>query len=117
MQLTEAVQFTAQMAHWLTGPGLGLLFERFGNTRVIVVLDVRPMVGREPIVRTIFMDVARQQGERFGTVVVIPPLQMNPVYLTGLHAAAALASAFGPRFDISTDVDQALRRNGLRVVG
>ena len=115
LQLMEATAFTAEMARWLTGPGLSLLQERYGDTRLIIVLDIRPMTGREPIVRTVFMDAARQYGARFDTVVIVPPLQMNPVYLTGLHAAAALVSAFGPRFDISTDVDQVLSRNRIRL--
>lgn len=115
MQLVEAVRFTTDVARWLTGPGFDLLQARYGEGAVFtVVFDIRQMTSRDPVVRSLFMDTARERGNRFESVIVIPPLQINPVYLAGLHAAAALVSAFGPRFEISSDVEHVRNRHRLR---
>ena len=118
LQLMEAVRFTTEIARWLIGPGLDLLAQRYDEaTRFTIVFDIRQMTGRDPVVRSLFMDLAREQAGRFEAIVAIPPLQINPVYLAGLHAAAALVSAFGPRFEISGDVAHVIYRHRLRPAG
>ena len=117
VQLTEATEFTIEMARWLVGPGFALLHERFQSRseRLVLLLDIRPMTSRDPAVRTLFMETAREQGGRFAAVVVIPPLQINPVYRTTLQAAAALVSAFGIELEITTQIGDALTRHQLRL--
>jgi hypothetical protein len=117
VQLTEAAEFTESMARWLVGRGLELLRGRFADVpKLLIVLDVRPMTRRDSAVRTILMQKARDLDSPFSTVIVVPPLQSNPVYLTTLHAAAALVSAFGTRIEISGDVEHAMRRERVEVV-
>jgi len=115
VQLSEAGEFTVDMARWLVGPGFELLLERFQiDTGLSLVLDIREMTTREPVVRTVFMDKAREAASKFGLVAVIPPLRAKGVYLTALHAAGALVSAFGTKFEITSDLDDLLARYGIR---
>jgi hypothetical protein len=116
VQLTEATEFTVEMARWLVGPGFELLVERFQcDHGLLFVLDIRQMTSRQPVVRTVFMDRAREIASNFSQVAVIPPVRVKGVYLTALHAAAALVSAFGTQFDVTSDLDAFLLRHQIRV--
>ena len=111
VQLMEAAPVTTDMARWLVGPGFEQLLKRFASpTELTLVLDIRPMTERDRAVRTLLMDHAREHVWRFADVVVIPPLQINAVYLTTLHAAAALLGAFGAKVRIESSVPQALQK-------
>jgi hypothetical protein len=117
VQLSEAGAVTEEMARWLIGPGRDLLLERFAaSTGFWLVLDIRPMTSREPIVRSLMMDSAREHMDTFSNLIIVPPLQINPVYLTTLQAAAALLGAFGTHVEITKDLKHVLGRDQIRPV-
>ena len=116
VQFTKPAPFTADMARWLVGPAFEGFSARFaGQTQLSLVLDLRVMTSREPVVRALLMDLAREHGGLFSSVFLVPPLQVNPLYLTTLHGAAALIRAFGPKVEITTDLARILERDGIAV--
>jgi hypothetical protein len=104
------------MARWLTDVGIELLMRRFeARSGFLFLLDIRPMTSREPVVGSLMIDTAREHADTFSDVFIVPPLQINPVYLTTLHAAAALISAFGARVEVANDVQHVLRDAQIRL--
>jgi hypothetical protein len=111
VQLMAAAPVTLGMARWLIGPGLDALHTRFPvPTEIHLVLDVRPMTQRDPAVRTLLMEHAREHIHRFAAVVIIPPTHINAVYLTTLQAAVALLNAFGSHVTVETSLPQIIQR-------
>ncbi|HKU43714.1 MAG TPA: hypothetical protein VJR89_36395 [Polyangiales bacterium] len=114
VQLSAAGEFTESMARWMVGPGLDALRARFpADPNLLLVLDIRHMTGRPVSVRSVLMDAAREHASTFSRILIAPPLHINAVYLTGLHAAAALVGAFGPHVEITSDLDAALSHDRI----
>jgi hypothetical protein len=96
VQMAQPSRGTVELAEWMVGPGYTRLRGRFpASERLILVIDLSLMEGRDPAARAVMMDKAREFNRLFERTIIIPPLQSNPVYLTTLHAAAALLTAFG----------------------
>jgi hypothetical protein len=96
VQMAEPSRGTVQIAEWMVGHGYARLRGRFPEAeRLILVIDLSLMEGRDPAARAVMLDKAREFSQLFERTVIIPPLKGSPIYLTTLHAAAALLTAFG----------------------
>jgi len=117
LQLTEATVFTKEMAEWMVGPGFAALQQRFPQGgKLQLLLDIRPMVSREPAARTLIMSAATRHMFLFAKLGVIAPAKPPPLYMTTLHAAIALLSAIGPEIIIFETLEGALLAKGLDAV-
>lgn len=116
VQLTDAAVFTKEMAEWMVGPGFVQLSQRFAirETELYLLLDLRPMVSREPAARPIFMNAATKYLRLFTKVGLIPPAKPPPLYMTTLHGAVALLSAIGPEIRVYETLAAALEAMPLR---
>jgi hypothetical protein len=96
VQMISPERGTKEMAEWLVGPGFTQLRARFPQeSSLVLVLDFSQMLGRDAAARVVLMEKAREARELFARTYLVPPTKVNPVYLTTLHAAAALLSGFG----------------------
>ena len=115
VQLTEAAVFTKAMAEWVVGPGFDTLKRRYPEQRNLrLLLDLRPMTSREPAARQVVLKAATSSLFLFADVGVVLPARPPPLYLTTLHAAVALLSAFGPEIRLFETIDDALAHMRLR---
>jgi len=114
VQLTEATAFTKEMAEWMVGPGFAALHQRFPQgCKLQLLLDIRPMISREPAARAMFMSAATRHLFLFAKLGVIAPAKPPPLYMTTLHGAIALLSAIGPEISIFETLEGALQAMGL----
>jgi hypothetical protein len=110
VQLTEAAVFNKAMAEWVVGPAFAALDQRFPNaTELRMLLDLRPMLSREPAARTVIMSAATTRMFMFAQVSVVAPAKPPPLYMTTLHAAVALLSAIGPEIRVFETLEGALQ--------
>jgi hypothetical protein len=115
VQLMDAAVFTKEMAEWMVGPGFMQLSQRFvRKSELSVLLDLRPMVSREPAAHPVVMSAAMKYLTLFTKVGVIPPAKPPPLYMTTLHGAVALLSAIGPEIRIYETLEGALQAMPLR---
>lgn len=115
VQLVQATRGTSEMAHWLVGEALELLFNRFpGVDGLRIVIDMRRMTGRSAMARSVLMNAAGAAAGRIGQVVLLPSVHMGPAYLTVIEATAVALRLVGYRVDVEHDLDEALRRHGVR---
>jgi hypothetical protein len=115
VQLPAATVFTKEMAEWMVGPGLSALHQRFPQRgKLQLLLDIRPMVSREPAARTVIMSAATRHLFLFSKLGVIAPAKPPPLYMTTLYGAIALLSAIGPEIRIFETLEGALQTMGLR---
>jgi hypothetical protein len=115
LQLVRPARGTTEMAEWLAGPGLSLLFDRFpqvGNLRVI--MDMRLMTGRSASARSLIIQAGVRCVGRVGHAIVIPSQQLGETYLGVVEAGAALVRLAGLRVDIEHDLSAVLARHGVR---
>ena len=110
VQLMDAAVFTKEMAEWMVGPGFTQLSKRFATreTELCLLLDLRPMLSREPAARPVVMSAASKYLKLFTKVGIIPPAKPPPLYMTTLHGAVALLSAIGPEICIYETLEGAL---------
>lgn len=114
VQLMEATVFTKKMAEWMVGPGFTALYQRFPQSgKLQILLDLRPMTAREPAARPVIMSAAPRHMFLFSKLGVIVPAKPPPLYMTTLHGAIALLSAFGPEIRIFETLEGALQTMGL----
>jgi hypothetical protein len=117
VQLTGSAVFSKEMAEWIVGPGFAALNQRFPHgTELSLLLDLRPMLSREPAARPVIMSAATKHLGMFARVGVIAPAKPPPLYMTTLHAAVALLSAIGPEIRIFETLEGALQAMGLAAV-
>jgi hypothetical protein len=115
VQLTHLTRGTKEVAEWLVGPGYARLRGRFPEAQgLILVIDLSLMDGRDAAARLVMLEKARESKMLFSKVVMIPPLKTNPVYLTTLHAAAALLNAFGLDLKIEKSLEEVIARCKLK---
>jgi hypothetical protein len=115
VQMVRRARGTKEMAEWMVGPGLAQLRGRFpGCSELILVIDLSLMEGRDPAARVVMMDAGRELAQLISQTFVIRPEKANPVYLTTLHAAAALLSAFGVSLTISGSLRDVISRFNLK---
>jgi hypothetical protein len=115
LQLVRPARGTTEMAEWLAGPGLSLLFDRFpqvGNLRVI--MDMRLMTGRSASARSLIIQAGVRCVGRVGHAIVIPSQQLGETYLGVVEAGAALVRLAGLRVDIEHDLSAVLARHDVR---
>jgi hypothetical protein len=118
VQMVKPSRGTREMAEWLVGAAFDRLRERFPNdTNLILVMDFSLMEGRDPIARSIMMDKARECRELFARSFIVPPLKASPIYMTALHAAAALLTAFGVNLGIERSLEDVLAKCPLKPLG
>jgi hypothetical protein len=116
VQLTRAVMGTIPLAEWMVGAGYDQLLARYPTAdTLILVLDVRAMVGRDPAARKVMLEKARlQKRGRFNSFIV-PPADASKIYLTTLYTAAALVNTFGSRLQIVKSLSEVIVSQKLRV--
>jgi hypothetical protein len=115
VQLTEAAVFNKAMAEWVVGPALAELDLRFPNaTALRLLLDLRPMTAREPAARPVIMSAATTRLFMFAQVGLIAPVNPPPLYMTTVHAAVALLSAFGPEIRVFETLEGPLQHMQLK---
>jgi hypothetical protein len=118
MQMIARGRGTKEMAEWLVGPALTRLRDRFPQcSQLILVLDFALLEGRDPAARVVMMDKGRECAALFSQSFLIRPEKANPVYITTLHAAAALLSAFGVNLEISNSLREVISRCNLHPAG
>lgn len=114
VQLTEAAVFTKAMAEWVVGPAFTALNQRFAEgTKLSLLLDLRPMISREPAARPVIMSAATTSLFMFAQAGVIAPAKPPPLYMTTLHAAVALLNALGPEIRVYETLEGALQHMKL----
>jgi hypothetical protein len=115
VQLVQASRGTSEMAHWLVDEALELLFSRFPAVDGLrVVIDMRRMTGRSAMARSVLMSASGTAAGRIGHVVLLPSMQMGPAYIKVIEATAVALRLVGYRVDVEHDLDEALRKYGLR---
>jgi hypothetical protein len=115
VQLTEAAVFTKAMAEWIVGPGLSALHERFPHgPKLHLLLDLRPLISREPAARSVIMNAATTNLFLFAQLGVVAPAKPPPLYMTTLNAAVALLSVLGPEIRVFETLEGALQHMQLR---
>jgi hypothetical protein len=109
VQLLGATVFSKEMAEWIVGTGLAGLERRYGaHTKLRLLLDIRPMLSREPAALQVIMGAGTQSLFRFERLGVVPPLKPPPLYMTTLHGAIALLSAIVPQIRVYETTTDAL---------
>lgn len=115
IQIVRESELTVEMTTWLVEVGFAELLARFrGTSALIIVLDLRLMLKRQPAVRSLIVDAAKKLAPRLGAGYVIPPDNAGKVYLASLHAAAAALRAFGARVEIAESLSSLLATKGIR---
>src|SRR5215472_11798048 len=118
IQLTRPTRGTADLAEWLVGPALEYLLRHFPDAlRLIVVLDLRQMTGRDPLARALLLEKAKTLRAGLLRAVVIPPIGASRVYLSSLRVAADILRVFGVRVDIERSLTDVLSEHRLRGAG
>jgi hypothetical protein len=114
VQLSAPARGTLGMAQWLVGPGFARLRGRFpGEQKMILVLDLSLMEGRDPAARVVIMTKAREMAGFFSRSFIVLPVKANAVYTATLHAAAAVLSSFGIDVVIARSLADVLARCNL----
>ena len=115
LQFQRPARGTTEMAEWLAGPGLTLLFERFPQSReLLVILDMRLMTGRSASARALLIQAGVRCVGRVGQAVVLPSQQMGEAYLQVVEAGVALVRLAGLRVEIEHDLPAVLARYAVR---
>ena len=118
VQLTRPTRGTADLAEWLVGPAFEYLIQRFPHAlRLLVVLDLRQMTGRDSRARALLIEKAKTFPAGLLRAVVIPPIRANAIYLGSLRVAADILRVFGARVDIECSLTKVLLEHDLRVAG
>jgi hypothetical protein len=114
LQLMEAGPFTKLMADWIVGPAYETFMLHFrGQPELRLLFDLRPLLSREPAARRVILDAGAKYLSAFSHVMIVPPLNPPPLYMTTLNAGVALMSAFGPGISLQTDLPSALEQLGI----
>jgi hypothetical protein len=96
--------------------GLELVLNRFPGMRdLTVVLDMRHMIGRSAMARSVLMQASAAAAGRFGHVVLLPSVHMGAAYGAVIDASAVALRLMGYRVDVEQDLEPALKKHGLRV--
>jgi hypothetical protein len=115
VQLVQPTRGTSEMAHWLAGEAIDLLFSRFpGVDGLRIVLDMRRMTGRSAMARSILMNASGTAAGRIGHLVLLPSLHMGPAYLKVIEATCVALRLIGYRVDVEHDLESALKKYGVR---
>jgi hypothetical protein len=102
VQLVEPIRVGVPLAEWIVGPLRAELMARFpGRRDLLIVIDATLMTGRDPAVRRLLQDAAREMQPVVSRAVLIPPAQASSVYLTTLDVASSLLRLFGFRLEIA----------------
>lgn len=108
---------TRALAEWVVGPALQSMLQMYPEQEdFVIVLDLSAMQGREPAARVVMMDKARELGRRVTRSFIVPPVKINPVYRTTLHAAAALLTGFGIHIEFVSSATEVIDRLRLTPV-
>jgi hypothetical protein len=115
VQMARPGRWTQEMAAWMVGPGNARLRGRFpGASGLLLVLDLTLMDGREPGARALMLERASKGGGLVTRIILIPPANANPVYLTTLRAAVTLLKALGKDIKIERSLTKAIAEFGLK---
>jgi hypothetical protein len=118
VQMAVPSRGTKEMAEWLVGAGYARLRGRFPEAQgFTLVIDLSLMEGRDPAARAVMIDKAREYHSSFARTFMIPPLKGSVVYLTTLHAAAALLNALGLKLKIESSLEAVISECKLKPAG
>jgi len=118
VQLAQSARGTKEMAEWLIGPAFARVRGRFpAEDALILVIDLSLMNGRDPAARAVIMDKARESGRLFTRTFLVPPAKASAVYLTTMHAAAALMNALGRDINIESSLADVIARCEMKPAG
>jgi hypothetical protein len=118
VQIAQPARGTKEMAEWLIGPGFTRVRGRFpGADALILVIDLSLMNGRDPAARVVIMDKAREPGRLFARTFLVPPLKASAVYLTTMHAAAALMNALGRDIHVESSLAEVIAQCDMKPAG
>lgn len=116
VRFMRAERGTTEMAQWMTTSGLEDVLNRFpGSTDLTVVLDMRNMVGRSAMARSVLMHAGATAASHFSHVVILPSVHMGSAYTAVIEASAVALRLLGYRVDVEHDLEPALKKHGLRV--
>jgi hypothetical protein len=115
IQVAEPCQLTVDMARWLVGPGFAALEARFPEpARLILVLDLGLMAGRDVAVRPLIVDLAKALRPRLARAIVLPPQRASALYIASLKTGVAMLRVFGVTVEIGRSLSDVVSTVALR---
>ena len=103
MQFTREAEGTVPLAKWIVGPALEHLLRRFtAPMKLVIVMDLGLMTGRDAAVRPILTETAKNLRPRIERSLIVPPVKTSAIYLASLHAAVSLLRVFGVPVETQT---------------
>lgn len=117
IQVTRPTRIEVRHAEWIVGPLRAEALRRFPDREnAVLIIDSTLMTGREPAVRTILMEAAREVRQHVARTILIPPSNAGPVYLASLEVACSILQVFGIRLDIVRSLPFVLSSLGVRAL-
>jgi hypothetical protein len=117
VQMVEAKPADAAMVRWLVGPARDQMLQRFpGVTDLILVIDFSLMTTREPAVRKIMSDSAKEMKPYIGRSILVPPANGNAIYLKSLAVSVLLLRGFGVNIELTKSIAFTVTSLGLRAL-
>ena len=114
IQVAEPCQLTVDMARWLVGPGFAALEARFPEpARLILVLDLGLMTGRDVAVRPLIVDLAKTLRPRLARAIVIPPQRASALYIASLKTGVAVLRVFGVTVEVARSLPEVVTTAAL----
>lgn len=109
IQFTRPAEGSLPIVEWLVGPGLAQLLDRFpGPQRLVIVMDLGLMKGRDRNVRPILMEAGKALRPRIERTMIVPPQGASAIYLASLQASVSLLRVFGVPVEVQS-LSSALR--------
>jgi hypothetical protein len=115
IQIAKPCHLTAEMARWLVGPGLTAFAARFPEpARLILVLDLGLMDGRDVAVRPLIIDAAKDLRPRLARAILLPPRRASAIYIASLKTGVAMLRVFGVTIEIARALSDVVSSAALR---
>jgi hypothetical protein len=111
LQLQRSTRGTTAMAEWIVETGLDRLLARYPEeTDLVVVLDMRQMLGRSATARALLLQASEKAAGRIARVVLLPSTHMGPAYIKVIEATALLLRLTGYEVHVEDDLDVVLAK-------
>ena len=118
IQFARPARGTTELARWLVGPATAALQRRFPiELRLVLVLDLTLMDGRDAGARALLHESAKDNKGRVARSFVIPPKKASATYLSALQVSATLLRVFGVRVEVESSLASVFASCPLRVAG
>jgi hypothetical protein len=105
---------TAAMARWYVTEARQALYERFpGAKRFVFVVDLSPMISRDPQMRSIVGDAAKEMKDQVARCVLIPGASGGAIYQKSLEIAVLLLRGFGVNIELGKSLTHTVASLGL----